>query len=253
MITSRLGFPINYRKVKHIGSLQQVQFQKRVRVQKNDSYFPVRKDPLKRVFDIVFSSLFIILASPLFLVLTALIDCTSNGPIFYKSRRVGLCGKLIDCWKFRSMHCDAEERLHKLLSSNEAFRTEWEKFQKLKNDPRITWVGKFLRKTSLDEIPQFWNVLKGDLSVVGPRPPSIIGPPEKALLEIRQLYKDKTETILSVRPGITGLWQISGRSQISFEERCAIEERYALHHTFLQDLWIIAKTLPAVFLGKGAF
>ena len=126
-------------------------------------------------------------------------------------------------------------------------------FQKVKHDPRITPIGYYLRKTSLDELPQFWNVLKGDLSLVGPRPPTLMGPEEHYLQEIYLLYGEKTNTILSVRPGITGIWQISGRSHISFSERCAMEENYALNHSLWQDLVILAKTVPVVFSSKGAF
>jgi lipopolysaccharide/colanic/teichoic acid biosynthesis glycosyltransferase len=125
-------------------------------------------------------------------------------------------------------------------------------FQKVANDPRITPIGKFLRVTSLDEIPQFWNVLKGDLSVVGPRPPTLVGPPETSIKEIATLYGDKMETILSIRPGITGIWQISGRSTIPFEERCLLDEKYAKEHTLWKDLLVIAKTIPAIFFAKGA-
>lgn len=213
----------------------------------------IRKDPLKRLFDIVFSFTFLVAATPLFIALSVLIGLTSNGPVFYKSRRMGRGGKTIQCWKFRSMYKDAEVRLHDLLLADVQFKTEWDAFQKVKHDPRITPVGKFLRKTSLDEIPQFWNVLKGELSVVGPRPPTLVGPEENNRQEIRILYGDKAEKILSVRPGITGVWQVSGRSQITFEERCSIEENYALHHTFWQDLVVIAKTIPAVLFAKGAF
>ena len=213
----------------------------------------VRHDPLKRMFDIAFSLCFLLAASPLFLILIFLVRTTSPGPIFYKSRRVGRAGKVIECWKFRSMYKDAEERLHHLLDSDEQFRAEWEAFQKVKDDPRITLIGSFLRKTSLDEIPQFWNVLKGDLSVVGPRPPTLLGPPEHFLDEIRVLYGERAGVILSVRPGITGAWQISGRSQIPFEERCRIEEQYAKSRTFWADLLLIAKTIPAVIFSRGAF
>lgn len=205
---------------------------------------------MKRIFDIVFSLLVLIVFSPLLILLSLLVKCTSSGPIIYKSKRIGLNGKLIECLKFRSMYQDAEDRLTKLLQNNREYQKEWKAFQKLKNDPRITAVGRFLRRTSLDEFPQFWNVLKGDLSVVGPRPPTLVSYEPK---EIEQFYGAKARTILSVRPGITGLWQISGRSNISFEERVAIDEHYAKTHTFLLDLKIIAKTLPAVISSKGAF
>lgn len=205
---------------------------------------------MKRLFDIVFSTLFLAFFSPLLIGLAILVKCTSKGPILYTSRRAGKGGKPIHCLKFRSMYYDAEQRLSDLLKSNPEYLKEWNAFQKLKNDPRITPIGKFLRRTSLDEFPQFWNVLKGDLSVVGPRPPTLVS---YEPLEIEKLYGEKARTILSVRPGITGVWQISGRSNITFEERCAIEERYAKTHTLWKDITIIAKTIPAVLSAKGAF
>lgn len=151
------------------------------------------------------------------------------------------------------MFWDADERLKQLLNSNEELRSEWEQFQKLKNDPRITLIGQFLRKTSLDEWPQFWNVLKGDLSIVGPRPPVLIGPPDRFAEEIRKWYGIKMDKILSVRPGLTGVWQISGRSEIPFDERVRIEELYAETRTFWKDLVLILKTIPAVIFSRGAY
>jgi len=138
-----------------------------------------RHDPIKRTFDLLFSAAFLIIFSPLFFILALLVGLTSPGSIFFKSRRLGRGGKIIECLKFRTMYKDAEVRLHQLLQSDPAFRAEWDAFQKVKLDPRITPIGRFLRRTSLDEIPQFWNVLKGDLSVVGPRPPTLLGPPGK--------------------------------------------------------------------------
>ncbi|MES2274141.1 MAG: sugar transferase [Chlamydiota bacterium] len=213
----------------------------------------IQRDPLKRAFDIFFSASFLLLFSPLFLILACLVRLTTPGPSFYKSRRLGRGGKPIECWKFRTMYQDAEVRLHSLLRSDPLFFSEWQTFQKVKLDPRITPIGSFLRKTSLDELPQFWNVLKGDLSVVGPRPPTLLGPPEEFLREIRSLYGDSVEKILSVRPGITGVWQISGRSQIPLDERRKLEERYAETRSFWQDLVLIAKTIPAVLFSRGAF
>src|SRR3989344_6046980 len=219
---------------------------------KNPPSIAMRHDPIKRACDLLLSVLFLLCAAPLLLMLAGLVKTTSSGPILYKSRRLGRGGKIIECWKFRSMYKDAEERLHHHLHTDPKFRAEWEAFQKVKHDPRITPVGHFLRKTSLDELPQFWNVLKGDLSIVGPRPPTLIGPPEQFLQEIFSLYGQLAPNILSVRPGITGIWQVSGRSHILFEERCKLEEQYAIHRTFLQDLIVIAKTIPAVFLSRGA-
>ena len=143
------------------------------------------------------------------------------------------------------MHKDAEKKLKDLLASDPERKAEWETYWKLKDDPRVTWVGKLLRKSSLDEFPQFWNVLKGDLSVVGPRPVTSA--------EIERYYGDKASKILSIRPGITGIWQTSGRNLISFEERVQLEENYVDKHSFLLDLVLIGKTIPSLFYSKGAF
>ena len=212
----------------------------------------IRHDPWKRMFDIVFSLGCLILFLPIFPVLALLIKKTSKGPIFYKSLCAGRGGNIIECWKFRTMFEDAPQRLHYLLRMDRAFRKEWEIFQKVKNDPRVTSIGRFLRKTSLDEIPQFWNVIKGDLSVVGPRPQAFFGSPDQGIEEIRSLFGEKADTILSVRPGITGVWQVSGRNQLTLKERYSIEAAYAKDHTFAQDLLVIAKTIPAVLFAKGA-
>jgi len=213
----------------------------------------IRHDPLKRIFDIAFSAIILIGFFPFFLLIAILVKITSPGPILYKSVRLGRGGKVICCWKFRSMYKDAEDRLMHLLDSNEQMRMEWEQFQKLKNDPRITLIGKFLRKTSLDEWPQFWNVFKGDLSIVGPRPPVLIGPPERFAQEIQKWYGIRVVKILSVRPGLTGVWQISGRSEIPFDERVRLEELYAETRTFWKDIIMILKTIPAVLFSKGAY
>lgn len=213
----------------------------------------VRHAPLKRLFDIAFSLFFLIVFSPVFIAVALLVFAASPGPIFYRSIRLGRGGKVIFCWKFRSMYRDADDRLESLLASDPTVRAEWEQFQKLKNDPRVTWIGRILRKTSLDEWPQFYNILKGDLSIVGPRPPVLIGPPEYFAQEIRKWYGESTGKILSVRPGLTGIWQISGRSEISFEERVRLEEMYAETRSFSKDLLLILKTIPAVIFSKGAY
>jgi exopolysaccharide production protein ExoY len=213
----------------------------------------VRHDPFKRAFDIVFSLAVLTVLSPLFLLLVLLILCTSPGAPLYKGRRLGRGGKVIECWKFRTMYKDADERLHHLLESDEKIRKEWSTFRKIKKDPRITPIGHFLRKTSMDELPQFFNVIKGDLSVVGPRAPALFGPPDQFLQELQHLFGESTATILSVRPGITGVWQISGRSQIGVEEKIKMEEHYAKHRSFKLDLILILKTIPAVLFSRGAF
>jgi exopolysaccharide production protein ExoY len=214
---------------------------------------PIRHDPLKRIFDFLFSSAVLVLFSWLFLAIAVAVRFTSKGPVLYKSVRLGRGGKVIYCYKFRSMYEDADERLRHLLQANKKMRLEWEEFQKLKNDPRITPIGRILRKTSLDEWPQFWNVFKGDLSIVGPRPPVLIGPPEHFAEEIGKWYGGSTIKILSIRPGLTGVWQISGRSEITFDERVRLEETYAQTRTFCKDLVLILKTIPAVLFSKGAY
>lgn len=214
---------------------------------------PIRHDMLKRAFDIFFSISCIALFAPVFLTLGILIRCTTPGPIFYRSKRLGRGGTIIECLKFRTMYADAEIRLTDLIQTDPNLRAEWETYQKFKCDPRITPIGQFLRKTSLDELPQFWNVLKGDLSIVGPRPPTLIGPPEQYLQEIRTVYGESAFNILSVRPGITGVWQTSGRSEIPLIVRRQMEEQYAISRTFWTDLVVIAKTVPAILFSKGAF
>lgn len=193
----------------------------------------------------LFSAVVLSLGSPIYLAIALLIRISSPGPAFYACTRVGRGGKRIRCWKFRSMCIDAEKRLEELLASDPALRQEWEMYYKLKRDPRIFFVGKLLRKTSLDELPQFWNVLKGDLSVVGPRPIT-----EE---EVTKYLKEKAAKILSVRPGITGLWQTSGRNLLTFDERIKLEEEYVDRQSFALDCLLVFKTVPAVLFPKGAF
>jgi undecaprenyl-phosphate galactose phosphotransferase len=200
---------------------------------------------IKRIFDIIFSLCALISFLPFGLIITTLIKITSQGPVFYACKRVGKGGKKIFCWKFRTMCLDADKMLQEILAQDPVLRLEWETYYKLKDDPRINAIGQFLRKTSLDEFPQFWNVLKGELSVVGPRPVT-----EE---EVQKYFGSKAAKILSVRPGLTGIWQTSGRSLLTFEERIRLEESYIDHHSLRLDFRIICKTIPAMFLSKGAF
>ncbi|NGX34930.1 MAG: UDP-glucose:undecaprenyl-phosphate glucose-1-phosphate transferase [Candidatus Anoxychlamydiales bacterium] len=220
---------------------------------KNVFLYPFKHKPSKRIFDILFSLFILIVFSPVYLIITMLIAFTSEGPIFYISERIGRGGKTIKCIKFRTMYKKADSLLHKLLKQNDILKYEWKKFQKLRNDPRITPLGRFLRKTSLDELPQFINVLKGDLSIVGPRPFALIGKKENFQIEIKRYLGNKTEKILSMRPGITGIWQVSGRSEITIEERLKMEEKYIDNQSFLLDLYLILKTIPKMFFSKGAY
>ncbi len=199
---------------------------------------------IKRLFDILFSFLLIILSLPIIIIISILIKLTSKGPIFYIQERPGKFGKLIKIYKFRTMYQNANEMLKEILEKDEKLREEFQKFKKLKNDPRITPIGKFLRRFSLDELPQLFNVLKGDMSIVGPRP-----------YQINELDEmgDYKHIILSIKPGLTGLWQISGRSDLSFSSKLKIETWYVLNWNLWLDIFIIIRTIPIVISGKGAY
>lgn len=208
--------------------------------------YKIKHIPIKRGFDILFSSVCLLIGSPIYLVTALLIFITSPGKVIYSHERIGRGGKTFRCYKFRSMYADADQRLKEILESDSLLREEWKKNYKLKNDPRITPIGSFLRKTSLDELPQFWNVLKGDLSVVGPRP--------VVKEEIEKYFCVKAYKIFSIRPGLTGLWQVSGRSDIKcYQKRIQMDEYYVDNHSLLLDLKLIAKTIPAILFSKGAY
>ena len=207
---------------------------------------PVKKR--KRVFDILFSLMALLLGLPFFIVIAFLIKFSSKGPIFYCSSRLGHKGRLFKFWKFRSMYCDADSRLQHLLKQQPELNREWQKFFKLKNDPRLTYLGRLIRKTSLDELPQFWNVLEGDLSIVGPRP--YLPREEK---RIKELIGSNIDVLLSVKPGLTGIWQTSGRSALSFEKRIELDLSYVRTRSFLLDIQLIVKTIPEMISSKGAF
>jgi exopolysaccharide production protein ExoY len=205
-------------------------------------------DWIKGAFDILFSLAALIFGLPLFIVIAILVKLSSPGPIFYCCLRIGRKGRLFKFWKFRSMHRDADQRLEVMLNSDPDLRQEWQKYFKLKNDPRLTRIGRFLRKTSLDELPQFWNVLMRDLSIVGPRPYL----PREADA-IRKILSKEMEKMFSVRPGLTGIWQTSGRSILTFEQRVKLDLSYIDQRSFLFDLRLIAKTIPILLFPKGAF
>lgn len=200
----------------------------------------------KRLFDILFSLSVLILFSPVYLVLALLITLSSPGPIFYVQKRVGKNYKPFGCIKFRTMVVNADQVLQEMMEKSPHLRQEFADNFKLKNDPRITWIGQFLRITSFDEFPQFWNVLKGDMSVVGPRP--LV--PEELFMYGRHIDK-----ILTIRPGITGLWQVSGRNDIPYERRVKIDVHYVNSRKLWLDLWIIIKTIGVVLFpnNNGAY
>ena len=198
----------------------------------------------KKVFDYLSGgllSLFLLL--PLAVTAVA-IRLTSAGPAIYRHPRVGRNGRPFPCFKFRTMYADADERLQDILSTDPAAKREWEEFRKLSDDPRITPIGRFLRKTSLDELPQILNILRGEMSMVGPRPVT----PE----EIEKYYRDSAELCFSVLPGITGLWQVSGRSNTSFPYRISLDSWYVRNWNLWLDIIILIKTVDAVLRKEGA-
>jgi undecaprenyl-phosphate galactose phosphotransferase len=199
----------------------------------------------KRIFDILFSLLILVLSAPFFLICMIVVKLSSPGPIFYAHPRVGFNGKPFGCIKFRTMYLDADAKLQPLLASDPALMKEWKTYFKLKVDPRITAIGKFLRRTSLDELPQIWNVFKGDMSVVGPRP--------LTQHEVTHYLKDKASKILSVRPGLTTLWIIQGRNGLSLEERIELEEYYVTNRSFWLDCKLIVQTALLMIFPKGAY
>ena len=194
----------------------------------------------KRTLDIVGAATALLLLSPVILVLAALVKLTSRGPVFYRSTRIGRGGRPFTFFKLRSMVQDAEGKRRHLKHLNEADGPVF----KIARDPRITPIGRFLRTTSLDEVPQFWNVLRGDMSLVGPRPPIA---EEVAQYEPWQLRR------LDVRPGITCLWQISGRSRIGFQEWMRLDLEYIRHQSLRLDAKILLRTIPAVLSREGAY
>lgn len=200
----------------------------------------------KRLFDVVFSLAVLIIFSPVYLLLILLIALSSPGPIFYVQERVGRNFKPFGCIKFRTMVRNADEVLLELMETSPCLRREFQSDFKLRCDPRVTWIGKFLRITSLDEFPQFLNVLKGDMSVVGPRP---------VVVEELARYGQHVDRVLSIRPGLTGLWQVSGRNDIPYPRRVQIDLYYISFRNFLMDLRIIFKTIGIVVFPKdnGAY
>lgn len=198
---------------------------------------------LKEVMDRAGALVALVLFSPLFLILAYKIK-QDGGPAFYGHTRVGKDGKPFKCWKFRSMVMNSQEILKDLLEKDPAARKEYEETFKLKNDPRITKVGAFLRKSSLDEIPQLFNVLCGEMSLVGPRP---------VVDAERSYYADQFSHYTSVKPGITGLWQISGRSDTSYPLRVQLDTTYVKEWSLMNDIVIIFKTIHVVLTRKGAY
>jgi exopolysaccharide production protein ExoY len=178
------------------------------------------------------------------IVVATAIAMDSRGPVLFVQRRIGRNGRLFSLLKFRTMVADGEAVLAAHLESNTELLLEWERFRKLRDDPRVTRIGSFLRKYSVDELPQIVNVLRGQMSLVGPRP---------VTTDELELLGDRGPLIVGVRPGLTGLWAVSGRSDVSYQERAQLEYRYALEWSLWMDLKILMRTIPAVLRGRGAY
>lgn len=192
---------------------------------------------LKRGMDLVIAGTALVLLSPLMLIVAALIRLTMGRPVIFGHDRIGHDGHVFRCYKFRTMIVDADEALRKYLKANPQAEKEWRETQKLKDDPRVTPLGRFLRKTSIDELPQIMNILRGDMSCVGPRP--------VVSAELAR-YGASALDYLRARPGLTGAWQVSGRTLLGYEERVALDADYVRHWSISKDLRILVKTIPAV-------
>lgn len=200
---------------------------------------------IKRLIDIIGAIIGIVLLIPttILIYIVSVILKENDGSLFYSHKRIGKNGKYFKLYKFRSMCKDADDKLAKYLAENEEIRKEFKETQKLQNDPRITKIGNFLRKTSLDELPQMINILKGDMSIIGPRP-IVDGEIDK--------YKDNKEKFLSVKPGLTGYWQVNGRSTTTYEERMKLELYYVDNQSLWLDMKIFFKTFVTVLKKEGA-
>jgi exopolysaccharide production protein ExoY len=197
----------------------------------------------KRATDFILALCGIVLLAPLLVICSVVMAWLSPGPVLFRHSRVGFGGKRFDCLKFRTMAVDAPERLRRYLETDPAVAAEWIATRKLRNDPRVTAFGAILRKSSLDELPQLFNVLKGDMSIVGPRPVT-----EEELGR----YSEAVNAYYACRPGITGLWQVSGRSTTTFQRRVVLDSYYAHHWSMVLDAKIMMATIPAVCFSNTA-
>jgi len=198
----------------------------------------------KRIFDIVMAAAAIALLSPLFAMLALMMKLSDRGPVFYAHRRIGQNGNVFYCLKFRTMVMNGDEVLARHFAENPKARAEWLTTRKLQHDPRITRIGQILRKLSLDELPQVFNILVGHMSVVGPRP---------VVKDELEMYGPAADCYLRSRPGLTGLWQVSGRNDLSYGTRVAFDRYYVENWSFLSDIKIIVLTVPAILASRGSY
>ncbi len=210
----------------------------------NFASFGVLGGSLKRTVDVLLSGFGLIILFPAFVIIGLAVKICDGGPILFKHQRIGYAGRSFGCLKFRTMCVDAEPQLNEYLLKCPAAATEWQMSQKLKYDPRLTRIGAVLRRSSLDELPQLVNVLRGEMSLVGPRP---------VVAEELARYQDYMQFYLSARPGMTGAWQISGRSDVSYAERVAMDVNYCRYWSLVTDLAILFRTLPALISRHGSY
>lgn len=195
----------------------------------------------KRLVDMIFAMTMLFLLAPVFLVISLFVKLSDGGPVFFRQRRVGLNGQVFDFYKFRSMVVNAEAKKATLLQHNKHKQSIT---FKMCRDPRVTWIGRILRKTSLDELPQFWNVLVGDMTLVGPRP---------AVVPEVLKYSHRERKRLNIVPGLTCLWQVNGRADLDFQQQVELDIRYIRERSVWLDLKLMVLTIPAVLSGKGAY
>jgi lipopolysaccharide/colanic/teichoic acid biosynthesis glycosyltransferase len=199
---------------------------------------------LRRMLDLLVAGAAIVFLLPLFFFVALAVVIQDGGSVLYTQHRLGMNDRLFRCWKFRTMVTDASERLEALLAVDPVARLEWSSDCKLREDPRITWLGSFLRRSSLDELPQLFNIIKGDMSIVGPRP---IVQSEVVRYASRYRYYCK------VKPGLTGLWQVNGRNDTTYNRRVALDTLYVRHQSVLLNLKILAATVPAIVFARGSY
>jgi exopolysaccharide production protein ExoY len=199
---------------------------------------------LKRLFDVCFAAVFLIVALPVLIVLSIALQIDSPGRLFFVQPRVGRHNRMFNCFKFRTMHEDAEALLAGLLAQSDEARREWDADHKLREDPRVSRLGRIVRKLSLDELPQLLNILAGEMSVVGPRP--------IVRAEVSK-YGTHFPDYCAVKPGLTGLWQVSGRNDVSYDERVQLDCKYRQNASFAFDMSIVLRTIPAVLGAKGSY
>ena len=204
----------------------------------------IHSSAIKRVLDLVLASIAVVFLSPLLILIYALLKIFDPGPALFTQLRVGKDGKTFTVYKFRTMRVDAQARLDQLLASDPRAAAEWSQFQKLRNDPRVTLLGRLLRRSSLDELPQLLNIVRGEMSVIGPRPVTSA--------EVHR-YGIYYPYYIAVRPGVLGLWQVSGRNRLTYPERIALDVRYVRTWTIWADIVILFRAVPVVLFGKGAY